>query len=106
MSSPKPTLDDLRIEHRDKAEAKSKTRPRWIIALVLLLSVASIWWLRRPTAVAVRTAVAREAGAGAGNDRTVLNASGYVTARREATVSSKITGKVTELLLEEGMRVK
>ncbi len=36
---------------------------------------------------------------------TVLNASGYVTARRQATVSSKVTGKVTEVLVEEGMVV-
>jgi RND family efflux transporter MFP subunit len=42
----------------------------------------------------------------AGGDRTVLNSSGYVTARRDATVSSKITGKVTEILIEEGMSVK
>ena len=32
---------------------------------------------------------------------TVLNASGYVTARRMATVSSKVTGRVTEVLIEE-----
>ncbi len=42
---------------------------------------------------------------GGGGERTVLNASGYVTARREATVSSKVTGKVTEVLIEEGMKV-
>jgi RND family efflux transporter MFP subunit len=36
----------------------------------------------------------------------VLDASGYVTARRQATVSAKITGKVAEVLIEEGMRVK
>jgi len=36
----------------------------------------------------------------------VLNASGYVTARRAATVSSKVTGKVTELLIEEGLKVQ
>jgi RND family efflux transporter MFP subunit len=36
----------------------------------------------------------------------VLNASGYVTARRRATVSSKITGKVVEVNVEEGMRVR
>jgi RND family efflux transporter MFP subunit len=35
-----------------------------------------------------------------------LNASGYVTARRAATVSSKVTGKVIEVLIEEGMKVK
>ena len=36
----------------------------------------------------------------------VLDASGYVTARRQATVSAKITGKVTEVLIEEGQQVK
>jgi len=36
----------------------------------------------------------------------VLDASGYVTARRQATVSAKITGKVTEVLIEEGQRVR
>jgi RND family efflux transporter MFP subunit len=36
----------------------------------------------------------------------VLNASGYVTARRAATASSKVTGKVVEVLIEEGMKVK
>jgi multidrug efflux pump subunit AcrA (membrane-fusion protein) len=36
----------------------------------------------------------------------VLNASGYVTARRSATVSSKVTGKVVEVLVEEGMKVE
>jgi HlyD family secretion protein len=48
--------------------------------------------------------VAREASSGSG-DRTLLNASGYVTARREATLSSKITGRVTEVLIEEGQAV-
>ncbi|HEY5726559.1 MAG TPA: efflux RND transporter periplasmic adaptor subunit, partial [Methylomirabilota bacterium] len=52
----------------------------------------------------VRTAVARPASqeAGAGS---VLDASGYVTARRQATVSAKITGKVVEVLIEEGQQV-
>jgi len=53
----------------------------------------------------VRTQPAREATTAGGN-RTVLNASGYVVARREATVSSKVTGKVVEVLVEEGMKVE
>jgi RND family efflux transporter MFP subunit len=54
--------------------------------------------------VRVATAQARTGGAaGAG---TVLNASGYVTARRQATVSSKITGKVVDVLVEEGMEIR
>ncbi|HEX9636946.1 MAG TPA: efflux RND transporter periplasmic adaptor subunit, partial [Acidobacteriota bacterium] len=61
------------------------------------------WRLTRGGAPEVTTAVARESEAGGG---TVLNASGYVTARRQATVSSKVTGKVEEVLIEEGMHVE
>ena len=43
---------------------------------------------------------------GAGTQASVLNASGYVTARRRATVSSKVTGKVVEVNVEEGMAVR
>ena len=53
----------------------------------------------------VDTAVVRQTVAGDGQP-TVLNASGYVTARRQATVSSKVTGKVIEVLVEEGMVVR
>ena len=42
----------------------------------------------------------------AGTQAAVLNATGYVTARRRATVSSKITGKVIEVNIEEGMAVR
>lgn len=38
-------------------------------------------------------------------DERILNASGYITARRMATVSSKIMGLITEILVEEGMEV-
>jgi RND family efflux transporter MFP subunit len=55
-------------------------------------------------ATTVRTAVARAVSPASGGS--VLDASGYVTARRQATVSAKITGKVTEVLIEEGMRVE
>ena len=48
------------------------------------------------------TVSARQAGAQA----SVLNATGYVTARRRATVSSKITGKVVQVNIEEGMAVR
>lgn len=42
---------------------------------------------------------------GGGTPTEVLNATGYVVARRAATVSSKVTGKVTDVLIEEGMTV-
>ena len=105
MSSAKPPLDALRIERG--AQQKAGSRMWWVAAgaAVFILVFVVVWWRSRPVAVEVHTAVATEAG-GAGADHTVLNASGYVTARRQATVSSKTTGKVVEVLIEEGMKVK
>ena len=53
----------------------------------------------------VRTATAREPTISV-VDTTILNASGYVTARRRATVSSKVTGKLVAVLVEEGMAIR
>ncbi len=105
MDPQKPALDDLRIKRSDKPESNLRIRPVAIGIFVLVLAAGVIWWLTRPKAVEVHTVVAHEMG-GAGGDHTVLNASGYVTARRAATVSSKVTGKVVEVLIEEGMKVK
>jgi RND family efflux transporter MFP subunit len=103
MSSPKPTLDGLRIERGAEREPQFKL---WLVVaavMVLLALGAALWWHSKAGAIEVQTALARDSSSG--GDRTVLNASGYVTARREATVSSKVTGKVTEVLIEEGMKV-
>jgi HlyD family secretion protein len=105
MSPDRQTLDDLRI---DRSAARRRGSAGWLIVLLLLLlgaGGAAYWWLQRPRPVVVRTVLV-QAPRGASGDRTLLNASGYVTARREATVSSKVTGKVVEVLIEEGMRVE
>ena len=104
MNPPPSRLDDLRIERSAKPDGPWPVLPVAVAAAVLLVAGAAVWWLARPKAVPVHTAEAHEATVAAG-DRTVLNASGYVTARREATVSSKVTGKVTEVLIEEGTKV-
>jgi HlyD family secretion protein len=100
----KPALDQLRIER--KPEKESSNWP-WLVGVPLLIAgAAAAWfyWFSPIAATEVRTVVARELKSQAAG--TVLNASGYVTARRKATVSSKFTGKVTEVLIEEGMRVE
>ena len=106
MSPDREAIEALRID-RDRGPR----RRRWpmavlvVAALVLFAAGAAFaLWRIRPTTVPVRTVVVRVEDSGA--DRTLLNASGYVTARREATVSSKVTGKVVEVLVEEGMRVE
>jgi len=105
MSLEKATLDDLRIERRPQAAGNLRVWIAVVVLLVLLLAGAAAWRWQRPKAIEVRVVTVRETG-GAGAERTVLNASGYVTARRAATVSSKVTGKVIEVLVEEGMKVK
>lgn len=104
MSQPQPRLDDLRIE-RSATPAPARRSTLWVLALLSLVALAvAAWWFLRPKSLEVRTVVARSI-ANTGTDRTVLNASGYITARREATVSAKFTGKVLEVLIEEGTRV-
>ena len=53
-----------------------------------------------------RSSPLREAAVTASSDDRILNASGYITARQVATVSSQITGLITEVLVEEGMVVE
>ncbi len=105
MSSDPHALEDLRISHSARG---ARTVPAWAWALVVLLVVAgaAAWmWARAPRAVEVKTAVV-ERPAAAGGGSAVLNASGYVVARRRATVSSKITGRVVDVRVEEGMPVR
>ena len=104
MSSPPPALEGLRI---DRAGAPPPRARGWLVVVVILILLGAgtgLAWLQQPRAVLVHTALVQEAAGGA--DRTLLNASGYVTARREATISAKNTGKVVEVLVEEGMKVE
>src|SRR5687767_5768101 len=97
-------LKELRID-RNGRPPRPGGRRLVVAAVVLLVLAAAGWvaWARYRVPV-VRTVAAR-AAAPAGASASVLDASGYVTARRAATVSAKITGKVTEVLIEEGQRV-
>ncbi len=109
MASDKPSLEGLRIDRAEIRQEGSGIR-LWIGLAAVVLAALAVWgWLARPRAPQVRTATAeaRAAGSrGAATAGAVLNASGYVTARRQATVSSKITGKVVDVLVEEGMAVR
>ena len=93
----------------DRASATPQGATRWwlFVPAALIVIAAGWWFLLRPGAgaVLVETDTARRPPSIAAAS-SVLDASGYVVARRQATVSSKTTGKVREVLVEEGMRVE
>ncbi len=104
MPDPVDRLHELRID-RDSIAGVNR-RPALLAAAVgLVIATAAVgWWLSNPASATVRTApVTRSAGAA---DSGVLDASGYVTARLQATISSKVTGKIAQVLVEEGMVVQ
>jgi RND family efflux transporter MFP subunit len=105
VSTPVDDLSALRIEREPLPPGRSPLL-RWLVALIVLGAMGGgAWaWLRRERPLEVEAVTVTERTAG--TQASVLNASGYVTARRRATVSSKITGKVVEVNVEEGMAVR
>jgi len=102
-------LGQLRIDRTQRETRFDPRRRRWIAAaglmLVGLIGAGAWFGLSGRAALPVRTAVAQPI-AGGGANASVLDATGYVTARRQATVSAQITGTLTEVLIEEGDHVK
>jgi RND family efflux transporter MFP subunit len=101
-------LNELRIDGRERDDAPAPRR--WLLlaagALVLLLVGGGAWWYLAARPLPVNVATATAPGGGAASAGAVLQATGYVTARRQATVSTQITGTLTQVLIEEGDRVQ
>ena len=101
-------LNQLRIDRSD--DEKLARTPLVIAAVIVLLLVAggAVWWYwQSQQAISVEVATAASPSAAASSEpNAVLQATGYVTARRQATVSAQITGTMTEVLIEEGERVE
>jgi RND family efflux transporter MFP subunit len=108
MALDSDTLGSLRIDRSVTPENGSgRTILAWVVGLTLAVGVAiGLWfWLGGKT-VEVNTVLAEEESSGPSLGNSVLNASGYVVARRMSTVASKVTGRVLEIFVEEGMSVK
>lgn len=109
MNTNADLLKELRID-RSAAPPPPSRRGLWIglaaVAAVAVLSVAGWALFGGKGGVEVRTATATPLSSGGGAAASVLDATGYIVARRTATVSAKITGKVRQVLIEEGMRVE
>jgi RND family efflux transporter MFP subunit len=99
-------LKQLHIERGAEPPAGGGGWLKWALAAALLAAAAAAWvLLAQPRAVAVHAVTVQASAAGPAAGASLLDASGYVVARREATVSSKITDKVMEVLIEEGQHV-
>ena len=100
-------LAQLRIDPDQRAGGAPRRRWTWflVIGIIALGGAGAALLMLQARATAVETVVAQPAS-GAGADAAVLEAAGYVTARREATVSSKITGKLASVSIEEGDHVQ
>ena len=100
-------LAALRIPQEERGGGRGKS-VALIVTLVLLagLGFGAWYWSTALQAAPVKVAPVTAKAGGASAPGAVLNASGYVTARRRATVSSKVTGKVLEVLIEEGQTVR
>jgi len=99
-------LDSLKIER--SAPARRRGPSPWLfagIAVLVIAGGAAGWYFWPDNSLAVHAVTAATLGSG-GATGTGLDASGYIIARRKATLSAKILGKVTEVNFEEGQKVK
>ena len=102
MNASADLLKELRIDR--SAPPPARRRWPWAVAATLLaVLLVAMFLLRGQASIEVETAPAVAMASG---NAAVLDATGYVVARRMATVSAKITGKVREVMIEEGQQVE
>ena len=107
MSERENLLNNLKIDR--SAEPSEADSPNKLLLLgVAIVLVGFFWWLflsddelKEVTTFTVKSLQMSDSSA-----TSILDASGYVVARRRATVSSKVTGKVMKVFIEEGMYVE
>jgi RND family efflux transporter MFP subunit len=110
MGDPASKLEQLRIDRRTSSSGRGRRVIGWSAGAVACLAIGAGLWLRAEQATPVIAAAATPAPTTKGESAvppqaSVLDASGYVVARRQATLMSKITGRLVEVLVEEGQRI-
>jgi RND family efflux transporter MFP subunit len=116
-------LEQLRIDRSETPRSAPESRrsaPIWVVYGLILLIVAGIgaWFFLRPhgpdtppaassaTDASASAPTADSSAAAGPAGTTALDASGYVVAQRQATVSAKAIGRVVDLRIEDGQHVK
>lgn len=107
MADKEDLLNNLKINPDDKSDDEPIPIKKIGIFIGTIAVVGILGWLFFSEAEVekVTTFTVKSLKASGSSASSILDASGYVTARRKATVSSKSTGKVLEVLIEEGMYV-
>ena len=104
-NAPVHDLGSLRIEDRHRSSSSWGKRLAILFGMLVILAGLSgavfTFWNQKPV---VDVAVVQKA-ANTGGREALLNASGYVTPRRRATIAAKITGRVTGVFFDEGTHV-
>ncbi len=98
-------LSQLKID-RSLTPPTERRTGLWLGLAAGAVLLAGAYLVLRPESAIEVQAVAVTAAGGGSTNSSVLDATGYVVARRQATVSSKVTGKVTAVYIEEGKRVQ
>ena len=111
MNDKSALLNQLRIDRPNEPPPAERGWLKWLAGSVAVVALAAGAWvvLARPAGVPVHVATAQaiaSSGSGSSAGASILDASGYVVARRAATVSAKITDKVMQVMIEEGQHVK
>ena len=108
-SSKKALLNELKLDRSTQSDETGSKPLKWILIAAVVGGVVFVLWAfdfpGGNSPYPVKTSIAR-AAASQSSSPSVLDATGYVVARRQATVSSKATGKVIEVLIEEGVLVE
>jgi len=104
LESTRPNLGSLRIDEGKRAKGRMDRRILYAVLPVLLLAglIVAGYVLRNQKAMVEVAAAGKPE---AGGRQALLNASGYITPRRRATIAAKITGRVTGVFFDEGTRV-
>src|SRR6202795_4024126 len=101
---PKADLGSLRIHDSHRSGGKTGKLLSYataVLGAVVIIAGLAYAFRNQTPAVEVVTAQKPEAG----GRSAILNASGYVTPRRRATIAAKITGRVTGVFFDEGTHV-
>jgi RND family efflux transporter MFP subunit len=108
MTEKEELLQDLKIDRSKPAEDKTIQSNKFLLFGLATIIILFFGWffLSEDQAKIVTTFTVKALNTNNSSVSSILDASGYVVARRRATVSSKITGKVMKVFVEEGMYVK